>query len=262
MDADPGRPRFRFPVHPQAAGAVPRVRDRRQRSAQQGWGKLQPARHRRGNLAELRQPASAQCEDRRRGDGGPDRRSAPGQGDVAAVARALRRGGWHDLVPDAQSAAADGEQSAEGVLRHVRPGRYEGRAPGHSEHDGQPARLREGIDGQPEPQARCGRSRQGERLPGFGARDRAPRAEAREGRQGDRRSAGCAARSAGGFRRAPRHSVRNGRPGLADQSDQSGDDEDGRGSQHADVPEPERPRGVPPDVALGRIPGPRGQPED
>ena len=53
------------------------------------------------------------------------------------------------------------------------------RTPGHSEHDGQPARLREGIDGQPEPQARCRRPGPGERLPGFGPRDRAPRAEAR-----------------------------------------------------------------------------------
>ena len=46
-----------------------------------------------------------------------------------------------------ESAAADGEQSAEGVLRHVRPGRYQRRAPGHSEHDQQPARLRAGVDG-------------------------------------------------------------------------------------------------------------------
>ena len=58
-------------------------------------------------------------------DGGPDRRAAPGQGDVAAVAGALRRAGRHDLVPNAGSAAADGKQSAEGVLRHVRAGRYE-----------------------------------------------------------------------------------------------------------------------------------------
>ena len=43
---------------------------------------------------------------------------------------------------------------------------------------------------------------------------------------------------------------------------QRGDDEDGRGSEHADVPEPGRPRGVPPDVALGRIPGPRRQPAE
>ena len=90
MDADPDRPRFRVSVHPQAAGTAARACDRRQRSAQQGWGKLQPARHHRGNLAELRQPAPAQCEDRGRGDGGPDRRAAPGQGDVAAVAGALR----------------------------------------------------------------------------------------------------------------------------------------------------------------------------
>ena len=211
MDADPDRPRFRVSVHPQAAGTAARVRDRRQRSAQQGWGKRQPARHHRGDLAELRQPAPAQCEDRGRGDGRSDRRAAPGQGHVAAVAGAVRRAGRHDLVPHAGSAAADGEQSAEGVLRHVRPGRYERRTPGHSEHDEQPARLREGIDGQPEPHARCRRPGQGERLPGFGPRDRAPRAEARGERQVDGRSAGCAARPAGGFRRAPRHSVRDDR---------------------------------------------------
>ena len=45
-------------------------------------------------------------------------------------------------TPDA--AAADGKQSAQGVLRHVRPGRYEGRTSGHPEHDEQPARLRDG----------------------------------------------------------------------------------------------------------------------
>ena len=106
-----------------------------------------------------------------------------GKDDVAAVAGALRRAGRHDLVPNAGPAAADGKQPAEGVLRHVRPGRYERGTPGDSEDDGQPARLREGIDGQPEPQARCGRPGPGERLPGFGPRDRAPRAEARGERQ-------------------------------------------------------------------------------
>ena len=95
-----------------------------------------------------------------------------GQGHVAAVAGAVRRARRHDLVPHAGAAAADGEQSAQGVLQHVRPGRYEGRARGHSEHDGQPARLRARRDGQPEPQARCRRPRQGERLPRFGPRDR------------------------------------------------------------------------------------------
>jgi hypothetical protein len=39
-------------------------------------------------------------------------------------------------------AAADGEQSAQGVLRHVRPGRHAGRAPRHPAHYEQPARLR------------------------------------------------------------------------------------------------------------------------
>ena len=54
---------------------------------------------------------------------------------------------------------------------------------GDSEHDGQPARLRARSDGQPEPQARRRRPREGERLPGFGPRDRAARAEARGERQ-------------------------------------------------------------------------------
>ena len=156
MDAHEDRPRLRLSVHPQAAGTAPRLRDRRQRSAQQGWGKLEPARHHRGNVAELRRSAPAQCEDRRRGHGGSDRRAPPGQGDAAAVAGTLRRARRHDLVPNAAAAAADGKQSAEGVLRHVRPGRYEGRARGHSEHDGQPARLRAGVDGHAEPEARCG----------------------------------------------------------------------------------------------------------
>ncbi len=67
-------------------------------------------------LAELRQPALARCEDRRRRHGRPDRRAAPRQGHVAAVAGTLRRAGRHDLVPHAGSAAADGKQSAQGVL--------------------------------------------------------------------------------------------------------------------------------------------------
>ena len=48
---------------------------------------------------------------------GPDRRAAHGQGHAAAVAGAVRRAGRHDLVPHARAAAADGEQSAQGVLR-------------------------------------------------------------------------------------------------------------------------------------------------
>ena len=102
----------------------------------------------------------------------------------------------------------------------------------------------------------------GERLSGFSPRDRAPRAETRAERQVVGRAARRAARSAGGFRRAPRRAVRDDRAGLADQSDQSGDHEDGRGSEHADVSEPGRPRGVPPDLALGRIPGSRRQPAE
>ena len=120
----------------------------------------------------------------------------------------------------------------------------------------------QGIDGHPDAQARRRRPRARERLPGFGARDRAPRAEARGERQVAGRSARCAARSAGGFRRAPRRPVRDDRAGLADQSDPRRDDEDGRGSEHADVPEPRRPRGVPSDLALGWIPGPRRQPAE
>ena len=65
-----------------------------------------------------------------------------GQGDAAAVAGTVRRARRHDLVPNPAAAAADGKQSTEGVLRHVRPGRHEGGARGDSEHDGQPARLR------------------------------------------------------------------------------------------------------------------------
>ena len=182
-----------FPVHPRAAGAGPRVRDRGQRPAQQGRGEQQPARHHRGDLAELRGPAPAQRQDRRRRHGRSDRRAAPGQGDAAAVAGAVRRAGRHDLVPHAGPAAADGKQSAEGVLRHVRAGRHAGRAQGHPEHDEQPARLRARRDGQPEPQAGRGRPRARERLPGFGPRDRAARAEAGEERQLDG-AAGRAAR--------------------------------------------------------------------
>ena len=62
-------------------------------------------------------PRSAQCEDRRRRDRGSDRREASRQGHVAAVAGTVRRAGRHDLVPHAGAAAADGEQSAQGVLR-------------------------------------------------------------------------------------------------------------------------------------------------
>ena len=72
-------------------------------------------------------PRARNREDGRRRHGRPDRRAASGQGHVAAVAGALRRAGRHDLVPHAGSAAADGKQSAQGVLRHVRPGRHESR---------------------------------------------------------------------------------------------------------------------------------------
>ena len=53
----------------------------------------------------------------------------------------------------------------------------------HSQDDEQPARLREGINGHPDAQARRRRPRSRERLPGFRSRDRAPRAEDRAERQ-------------------------------------------------------------------------------
>ena len=66
-----------------------------------------------------------------------------------------------------------------------------------------------------------GRPRARERLPGFGPRDRAARAEAR----GERRLAGdlpgAPLGPAGGLRRAARHAVRDDRAGVADQPDAS-----------------------------------------
>ena len=197
VDAGRHRPRLRLPVHHQAARAVPRLRHRGQRPAQQGRRELEPARHHRRNLAQLREPAQARREDRRGRDGGPDCGEAPGQGHVAAVDGAVRRAGRHDLVPHAGPAAADGEQPAQGVLLDVRAGRYQPGTRSHSEDDREPARLRARVDGAPDSQARRQRQGQSDRISRFRARDRGARTEARRERPvAARRHPRSAARSA------------------------------------------------------------------
>ena len=107
----------------------------------------------------------------------------------------------------------------------------------HPEVDGQPARLRAGIDRQPEPKLDAGdRARVNDYLDSVREIER--RVQRLEENAQSLRSARRAARSAGGFRRAARHAVRDDRAGLPDEPDPGGDDEDGRGSEHADVSEP------------------------
>ena len=128
------------------------------------------------------------------------------------------------------------------------------------EHDHEPARLREGVDGEPEPQARRGRPREGRATTWIRCARSSSACRSSRSNAVARESSRRAARSAGRFRRAARHAVRDVRARVADEPHERRHDEDGRRGEHADVPEPGRPRGVPPDVALGRIPGPHRQP--
>ncbi len=148
--AGAGGTRLRVPVHPEAARTAARLRDGGQRPAQQGAAKLEPARHHRRDVAQLREPAPAQREDR--ASASRPTRSPHGTSDSdtpLSVARTLRRARRHDLVPHAGAAAADGEQPAQGVLtacsaraittaeRQAHPGDH-----------GQPPRLRARGHGQ------------------------------------------------------------------------------------------------------------------
>ncbi len=92
-------------------------------------------------------------------------------------------------------------------------------------------------------------------LPRLGPRGRAARREAQGEQRVAREPARRARRRARRLRRAARRPVRAVRAGVGDEPHERRDDEDGRGSEHAGVREPRRPRRVPPDVALGRLPG-------
>ena len=123
----------------QAVRAVPEAADDRQRAGEQAGDRAARARAQPGDLAELRDAAGGPGTVWRR-HRRSDRRRAPRPGHAAAVARSgdrrtrrqwrrvrpqlrlqLRR---HDLVPDADDAAADGIRSAQAVRAAVRPGRH------------------------------------------------------------------------------------------------------------------------------------------
>ena len=143
LAAEEDRRELRVSAHPEAARAAARVRHRGQRPAQQGRRGRVPARQHRADVAELRASARAQRRDGRRRHGGPDRGPVPRRGHVRCRRwRSAAKPGGDDLVPHAGSAAADGGQSAQGVLLDVRPGRDERGARRRSCDTRQPARLR------------------------------------------------------------------------------------------------------------------------
>ena len=84
-------------------------------------------------------------------------------------------------VADADAAAAAGRQSARGVPEAVRPGRHRQGARRDSPRDRQHSRSREGAGRAAADQPRRPRPRRRQRLSRLGARDRAPRADGREG---------------------------------------------------------------------------------
>ena len=179
-----------------AARAVPRSRQRDQRSRARAGRAVDRRGHRRrreprprgGGVSERR--ASGQEErSARRHDHRSDRRAAGRPGHAAAVDRDvdgaaqpdLRRRGLHVRLPEhavvevGDAAAADGEQPADRVRAAVRRRQHRRAAAGAAPAVAQPARFdraagsvaREGSAGRrPPPPAR---------LPRRGARDRAPR---------------------------------------------------------------------------------------
>ena len=157
VDAGHRGRRLRVHADPQAARAVPRPPERRQRP------RPSRGRHDCGALAEPddvaeRRAAEGHAGRRRvRGrDRRPDRRAGDRPGHAAAVDGAGHRGSLrpdrllrprlrlhlheHAVVADADDAAADGDQPAQGVRADVRPGRQRGRAAGA--HPGRPQHPR------------------------------------------------------------------------------------------------------------------------
>ena len=127
----------------------------------------------------------------------PDRREADRAGHAARLARVVRRARRRHLLPRPEPEPSAGRQPAQGVLRHVRPGRFQRRSRRAPQGHRQPARLRDGGHPEPEPSAGRGGSCAGQQLPGFGARGRGPRPQAHgQGRLAGQ-PAGCAAGHAG-----------------------------------------------------------------
>ncbi len=148
---------LRVHAHPEAAGTVRRVRQRGQRAGASRRGFDRGAFAQPDNLAE-RRPAQAHPRRGRirRRDRGSDRGAAHRPGHHAAVAGAGHRGPFradrrlrprlrlhlheHALLAHAHHAAAHGDQSAQGLRAHVRPGRQRrgalGAGPGRAQHSG------------------------------------------------------------------------------------------------------------------------------
>ena len=139
---DGDRHGLRDAADPQAARAVQRAHDDRQRPAQQGGREPQPARDHRGHVAGLR--ARRRSARRRTAASARDQIAAQhiGQDTTLPSLELAGEGGGgacdpqfgcsyqrHRRLPHADAAAADGAQPAQGVLSPVRAGRYRGRAP-------------------------------------------------------------------------------------------------------------------------------------
>ena len=130
----------------------------------------------------------------------PVGREAHRPGDAAAVARAHDlAGGRAPGVAHAHAVAAAGGQPARGVPEAVRTGRHGGGTRSDPRRDRQHPGSREGAGRPAADQPRRARPRHRERLPGLGARDRAPGAD---GVEAGRLEPGRAGRAGG---RAQRH---------------------------------------------------------
>ena len=120
---------FEFSPHPEAARSAARLRHRGQRPAQQGRRAAESAaRHHRRDLAHLPGSAGAMPGARRsasRSTRSP--RKQIGQDTPLPSLELCAEPGGAISYRDAEPAAADGRQSAQGVLRHVRPGRLQRR---------------------------------------------------------------------------------------------------------------------------------------
>ncbi len=156
-------PRLRVSVHPQAARAAARLRDRRQRPAQQGRGKLAVPH---GIIEETwLNCVSPRQRNAKTGVGVTADQIAARhlrQGHDAAVDGNLRRARRHDLVPHARRSRCRWKAiRARCSISMFGQGQTKEERQAILGTTDEPARLRDGIDGQLEPQARRRRPREG-----------------------------------------------------------------------------------------------------
>ena len=221
VDAGGRRGRLRVHGDPQAARAVPRSHDgreragaplRRRRRRRGRLGRRQP--HARGRRVPHRVGAAARSAGASRRVGRSGGGAAHRPGHAAAVAGAVDRGvgarlrgqlqlrlSQLDLVEVAHPAAADAEQSAAGVREAVRRRGNAGRAPRPPAGHAQPARFGDGAAAVAAARPAAGRSPAARSVSRGRARDRAAHSARRSGGARGRHAAGRADRRAG--RRSP-----------------------------------------------------------